>query len=753
MKCLFSLIALLFATHVCSAQNSSVLLMDGNGMVLGSYNSIKQAYAAIPATLTDAYRIDLQSTYTGADEALPVTFTSKPGASATNKIRITSSATFAVKWADTSDIFVLDDADWIEFDLYFTAVKHSPNRRAFHFRNGACNNTIRGFEFLSGSRATITPDAEPHILFGASPGNADGNSNNRVEKCYFGESNNIVSLGTPANPNQNNIIKGNFIRSHGTSITMGSGTSGIVIDSNTIYFSMVRRYTRGAIDLENVSGDISITRNAIILTQDSGKNAGIYINTIGANQVFIANNMIGTTEWSTRTSRKIITNADPGTDVSGIWIDGNNPTSAQIYHNTVLIKGLFGTMPYNPAATAVSTCLLRTENNAASSYDIRNNLFLNSRSGGKNGSHTALHIHRLGSVTTDHNIYNSKTGLAILDGNSYGTMAAYKAEAAKTNNNDLNSDSISVSFAGYEEMHLHNSMYGNPALYGTAISSVPVDVDNNTRTVYYRGADEYAIACPWLLPGGAIQIRELDSCRGHYSEFSFHNTVPAKDGVIYQWQMRHAGGPGPFVDIAGEQGRQFYVINMGPMDYRVKTSCMGTTQESFSDTITMITKPVPMPSVDSIRVKKGIGWNYTFYAEGAKLTTGYIWDFDENMSVFGTDTVNYNFKTSGPHKIRVIVTNNFCAYDTAYITLDIGLGITDRLPTNAIRLYPNPANDYLYTTVPEHTRYTITDLSGRTILAGNALSSGIDIRQLLSGTYIIGFTLKEQTVYTRFVKE
>lgn len=753
MKQFFSL-ACLFCLYVpCFAQSNSVWLMDNNGIILGTYNSITQAYAAIPATITNGYEISLLSNYNGSSETLPITFVNKPGASSTNKIRLTSNAMFPSLDADTTDVFVFDDADWIEFDLYFLSWKNSPGRHVFYFKNGACNNLIRGLEVHYGIRTTYGPDAEPHILFGTSPNNPDGNSNNRIEHCAITTTNGILSAGTAANPNQNNVIKNNFFRSDCKAITTGTGTSGIIIDSNNFQFVSVRRHTKSAIDLENISGNISLTRNTISFFQDSGRMAAIYVSTDGPNQCLIANNMISTTEWIIRTARSLQVNSDESDNLSGIWLDGNNPILANIYHNTILIKGAYAA--FNPGAvqSVASNCLLRTENNAASIYDIRNNLFINTRAGGKSQSHVALNLSLQGSVTTDYNIYDSKTGIAILNGNPYNTLAAYKAEAIKTNNNDIHSDSITIKFAGHEGMHLHNSMYGNTALYGTNISVVPADIENNTRSVYYRGADEYTIACPNSLTRGWASVREMDSCQGHYSEFYFYNTAPAKDGVTYQWQIRHAGGPDPFVDFPGEQDQTFYALNMGTMDYRVKTTCVGTGYEVYSDTITMYAKQMTLPTVDSIIAEKGPGWDYTFIAVGATNTTTFLWDFDDPGGVVSNDTVKHNFKFAGQHRVRLIVTNKYCGYDTAYVTVEVGLGLKDKTGQGAIRVYPNPASDYLLADVPEYSSYTITDLSGRIIMTGNISASGIDIRQLLPGNYIISSTLKEQKVYTRFLKE
>ncbi len=81
MKKFLPLIALLVFNNVI-AQPNSVSLKNGSGTLLAQYNSIAAAYSAISTPLTDAYFIEMTTSYTAANETFPLVFSVKAGASA-----------------------------------------------------------------------------------------------------------------------------------------------------------------------------------------------------------------------------------------------------------------------------------------------------------------------------------------------------------------------------------------------------------------------------------------------------------------------------------------------------------------------------------------------------------------------------------------------------------------------------------------------------------------------------------------------
>ncbi|RYD56299.1 MAG: T9SS type A sorting domain-containing protein [Sphingobacteriales bacterium] len=768
MKPIFSLLTFLCLSLCAAAQTDPVWLLDENGFFISTHNSIGSAYAAIPASISHSYTIQIQNNYTDTTEHYPIVFTSKAGASSNNKIKITGSfAPFKFKRIDSTDCFVFDDADWIEFEASFSwNIMQHPTKQLFHFKNGASNNIVRNFYI---NEATFFDPAQKghYFYFGKSPTNTEGNSNNIIEHCtFFGTTGEcIASEGSLANPNCNNIIRNNDFLDYRNAINARSGTSGISIDSNHILVFTQRGYTRGIIDLDSISGNVYVTRNTITMKQDSGNIAGIYIRATGTNQLHTANNMIQTRADSFVSDRKyLFPYEDIATNLSGIWIDGTEQTSANVYHNTVVVKGT-----YDPlyTTTMTSSAFRRTENNTGSIYDIRNNILLNHRAGGgSNAAHVALDMRREGAITINHNFYNSHTGIAMLNGIPYNTWTDYKTEASKTNANESASDSVQISFtrSGFN-LHLSSDVIGNSSIYGATLPSVTDDIDGHPRTVYYRGADEYTIACPSTLVGGTIGKFVGDSCLGHYQLFHASGSSQGKDGVENQWQTRPWGSGLPFTDIPGARGTtkadmympfqvaySFIQTLSGAHEYRLKTSCISSGDSAFSNTAIVYARPTPQ--IDSIVAKTSDGFKYTFSLLGD--TAGhYYWDMGDGNPGMGEDTVTHTYKSAVTHTVRVIVGNYFfCGFDTFYRTIQVGVGVKDIASAGNIRLYPNPASDHLTVNLPEGTPYIITDLTGRAVLQSMVRQETIDVRSLTPGAYIISFTIDGNApIHSRFIRE
>lgn len=158
----------LFLAGIAQAQTNSVELKDGAGTVISSYTSITAAYAAIPATLTQAYTIELTNTYNGSTETFPIVFTAKAGASAANSITLRPAAgvtTMSIQATVTSNaILRLNDADYVTIDgrpggvgagvLKFNNFGTGYDDNTIQLINGACFNTIRNCMIMNSAPNT-----------------------------------------------------------------------------------------------------------------------------------------------------------------------------------------------------------------------------------------------------------------------------------------------------------------------------------------------------------------------------------------------------------------------------------------------------------------------------------------------------------------------------------------------------------------------------------------------------------------------
>lgn len=154
------LLASLFLAGTATAQTNSVTLKDGVGAIISSHTSVTDAYAAIPATLTQAYTIELTSAYNGSTETYPIAFTAKTGASAANSITLRPASgvtTMSIQASVSgSPVINLNDADYVVIDgraggtgtgmmvIRNTATTSSSN--SLQLINGACFNTFRNLD-------------------------------------------------------------------------------------------------------------------------------------------------------------------------------------------------------------------------------------------------------------------------------------------------------------------------------------------------------------------------------------------------------------------------------------------------------------------------------------------------------------------------------------------------------------------------------------------------------------------------------
>ncbi len=68
-------------------------------------------------------------------------------------------------------------------------------------------------------------------------------------------------------------------------------------------------------------------------------------------------------------------------------------------------------------------------------------------------------------------------------------------------------------------------------------------------------------------------------------------------------------------------------------------------------------------------------------------------------------------------------------------------------------MYPNPAKDVIHiSNLEKESAYTVTDMTGKTILTGNATES-IDVSSLNPGMYVLYVANTGMTSSAKFVKE
>lgn len=753
---LFLAIVAMFAAAHLSAQTNSVSLKDGTGNVISQHNSITSAYAAIPATLTQAYLIELDTSYKGTNETYPITFVNKAGASSVNTITIAPSIPrrpLNINPGVTSSLFIFDNANWVildgrQEDYYGLRYSHYfPAQPSIQFINGSANNVVRRFMLSSTSAPAI-----PAILFGASPIVTSGNSENLIEKnIIFDYKIAIASEGSVNNPNKRLVIQKNaisMVTNH--AIKISSGTGRVTIDSNDISTAYDTTFC-AYIMTQGYNDSIFVTRNIITLRSYNDRAVkphqpcrGMYFEAGSSGGYFsIANNFINREVRIDAFEDSTMSTIDFHPNMGGIEFGGANPIMAYVYFNTVRMRSTLNDQVTAPGNIA-SAAFIRSETNAGSTYYIRNNLFLNSRIGGISGTkHLALRLSSINGLNMNYNTGTSSPGSFAAIGNTdYPSLSAYKA--AFSGGNEADADSMEVSFISENGLHLASNMYGNTRMYGTQ-TGITTDFENHSRTNNYRGADEFVISCGSMSPG-VIYPSPYFGCLNATTKLLLFGHTEA-NGMHYQWQYRPVGTTA-FIDIPNATSTHLIVRFSDSTEYRVKDSCISGAPAVYSDTL-MIAASTPF--ADSIIAVRN-GATYTLYLAGKRNVGSITWHLGNGFTRTG-DTVTYTYNQTGSFTVSAIMRTNFC-FDTVKTSIDVDLSVDDIAGRHSLSIYPNPAQDHIQIDINTPVSYIITDLSGRHIQAGETQTGNLSIGFLAPGNYILTITDNKGTKqYGRFVKE
>lgn len=486
-------------------------MKDGTGTPILSTNSISSAYAGIPSNLTGSFIIEINANYDGSFETYPITFIAKTGAGPSNTITIRPEVNVsAISIGATQSaisLIKLNDADYIIIDgrpggvgstgvLTINNQGTSTNSYGIEFINGAGNNvikycTISGYGTISGGGKGI--------YIGASASNPDGNSNNSFEYLIFDNVPRycINSSGTSLNPNRNLLLFGcEFKNLEFCGWWQQNGTGKVTIDS--CYFhsntGSISNFTGTFPILSDFQTDtITITRNIINNIDNlSGTTdvIGIALRSFNVGSaVRIYNNFINLNAMNSTTDE--LFGIEFGT------VSANNPFDAKVYHNTIIIGGLASG---GTAGNVNSAAFSIAASDSLAKIDFRNNICINTRSGGAEQHLAISRISTLGSNTIDYNnIISSGIEFARIGSLVYPDFSSYQAASVP---NDVHSINLAMSFVASNDLHLALPSVGNTNLYAPALPEVTHDYDGDLRIHNYMGADE---------PDEAVGIANINS--------------------------------------------------------------------------------------------------------------------------------------------------------------------------------------------------------------------------------------------------
>ncbi len=349
--------------------------------------------------------------------------------------------------------------------------------------NGATSNTIKNCNLTQSSVTSNWAAILSSSTAGLGTSAPTANSNNTYSNNLIGRTNyGILMLGASALDNNVNVNSNTIQDSIFLSCIYVSNQTGYNIYDNYISVTNTTAATTQihGINIINASTNGNIYRNKIAkVYQYSGASSarGMTLQGSSANaNINIYNNFIGDV-WAVGISNSFSCYGIALTSANGGY---------KLYNNTINLTTALSN------SGAVSAALFISGTTAASSLDIRNNIFRNVQAGG--GSAYAF---------AD---LNPLTNLSFCDNNSYYSHLAninvYTSSqtAASTipgiqalTGKDANSVLVNASFVSTTDLHLQ-LVAGNASLNngGTPIGVVTTDIDGATRSVNYPdiGADE-----------------------------------------------------------------------------------------------------------------------------------------------------------------------------------------------------------------------------------------------------------------------
>lgn len=694
-------------------QANSVQLKTGT-TVVSSHPTIAAAYLAIPATITQPYIIELTSTYTGASEVAPITFTTRTGASATNTITVRPAAgvsgiTLAPSASATS-VITLDDTDFMILDgrpggvgttngLTISNTAATASSNTITLINGATRNIIRNINLNNGT-STATGR---NISLSTSASNTSGNSNNQfLYLVSTGGRYNINSNGTAANFNKNNRFYGcDVVNGAFAGIWYQAGTGSMIVDSCRIFHTSPVGDGPFGILFDAQRDSVFITRNKVYDIDNGTKTSAV-------RGISVRSTLSGGTNNYSRIANNFIAvggNAS-STSVVGLEYAGANLINADVYFNSIRIAGALGSG--GTSGNVGSAALSKTSTGTTSTLNIKNNLFVNERSGGATGlQHIAMSLSATaGTINSDYNTYNAtSTNLVRSGANLYTTVAAYQAVAGT--GNEVNSNSAAVQFVSATDLHLTGTSIGNAALTGQAITGITRDIDNQTRgAAPYRGADE------------AIAL-----------------TVPAT--ITSTLNNR-----------AGVRTRVLQNFNV--------TVTAGSAAGQLVKTKIALANPAQAANIAlSIEVTPGVFQPVVFDASGIALigpATGFpLANGTTAMRVVFNAVGTYNY-TLSLVDATTGATVGTAATESVVILVN---GLKDAQLTNVIAVYPNPANTALTIKLatPKNAEITVLDLAGKQVMAPIIVTAEgkLNVENLPAGTYLLQVKTSEGIATKPFV--
>ncbi|OFY37437.1 MAG: hypothetical protein A2W91_15100 [Bacteroidetes bacterium GWF2_38_335] len=387
--------------------------------------------------------------------------------------------------------------------------------------------------------------ATPAITFGGIYFGTGGNYKTTV-------SNNIVSNVTLGCTSTMPFLIGLSNQATGGTQTVIGNTISNISTASTNTTNVDMPCFAGIINNNNVTGGLSISNNSIhSITASGGAGINVYgikgYNASGTNIINGNNIHSFTTSSATAIQKGITINTGTATvsnNMIRLGIDkngnsvGSNATIYGIENATAGTTSVFFNSIYIGGIVAVGAASSRSYyRSGAGITDIRNNIFLNARSGGT-GSHYAYYLAGIANLTSNYNIYtNGALGvLAYANLANRTTLAAIQTGTGQDANSLVTNPSFVNPTGDATAVDLHIQAGSSAIGRGIAGTGVLIDFDNQVRSIGVSpngpciGADERVISSGTNTYG----IYASDGINGNIEDCEIFAVGGPPGGVGYQ---------------------------------------------------------------------------------------------------------------------------------------------------------------------------------------------------------------------------
>ncbi len=446
-----------------------------------------------------------------------------------------------------------------------------------------------GIRMETSSAAGLSATAISNPLF-----NVTGNNINTISTSFTTGTTwirgimNINTAGTATSPLYPKInITGNAINNLTANSTLASITNPVVAG---VYFSgfavgtgngdvqVVSQNTINNLNGSN-TGDIAtavaglyfsngvynVTRNKIYDLRNAASGAttipfvtGINIRAATAASTF-ANNFITLGNGQTT-----------NTQFAGIMNNFNATGPINFYFNSVLITGA-GAGGNNKSTLAFLRGTEAFANTILTPMDLKDNLFINTRSGGGNhyGYGNTYTTSPTGVTSNYNDFYSSTPTNAVLWGATPMDLPTYQAASAQ----DANSKSVNVTFTDPNngDLHLAGASLTDPNLRGTPAGGITTDYDGQGRssTQPSMGGDEAAFVVPVTLSsfdarraGNANDLRWYLSQELNLKDYIVERSGNGIDYLTIGKVTASGSANYQFTDLSPAKGVNYYRLKM-----------------------------------------------------------------------------------------------------------------------------------------------------------------------------------------------